>query len=106
MPPRSTLDDRDRALLTAKNYAHVASFREDGSVHLVPVWVDVDDGRVVLNGAHSRTWLRNLQRDGRVTINVQNLEDPYEHVEIRGRATVGEPGQGGEQHIDKMAQKY
>jgi len=106
MPRRSTLDDRDRALLQGKNFAHVASFRADGSVHVVPVWVDVDDGQVVLNGARSRGWLRNLERDGRVTINVQNLEDPYEHVEIEGRAVVGEPGDGAEEHIDTMARKY
>jgi len=106
MPRRSTLDDRDRALLAAKNFAHVASFREDGSVHVVPVWVDVDGDRVVLNGARSRGWLRNLERDGRVTLNVQNLDDPYEHVEIRGRATVGEPGEDGARHIDRMAHKY
>src|SRR3954447_3640181 len=104
---QTTLEDRDRQLLTGKNFAHVATYRQNGRVHLVPVWVDVDDdGRILLNGTRGRAWLRNLDRDGRVTLAVQNLEDPYEYVEIVGRATVGEPGEGAEDHIDKLAQRH
>jgi PPOX class probable F420-dependent enzyme len=92
-------------LLKGKNFAQVATLRADGSVHVAPVWVDVQDGRPVLNTAEGRAWPRNLERDPRVTVTVQNLENPYEYVTIRG--TVAErTHDGADAHIDAMAKKY
>ena len=78
------IDGRAEELLKGKNFCHVATLRPDGSVHGVPVWVDVQDGRPVLNTAEGRAWPRNLERDPRVTLTVQNMENPYEYVTIRG----------------------
>jgi len=92
-------------LLRAKNFAQVATLRADGSVHVAPVWVDVQDGRPVLNTAEGRAWPRNLERDPRVTVTVQNLENPYEYVTIRGRVAE-RTHEGADAHIDAMAKKY
>jgi hypothetical protein len=35
------IEGRAEELLKAKNFCHVATLRADGSVHGVPVWVDV-----------------------------------------------------------------
>jgi PPOX class probable F420-dependent enzyme len=99
------LDAKSRDLLRDKNFAQVATLRRDGSVHVAPVWVDEQDGRVVLNSAQGRAWVRNVERDPRITINVQNLQNPYEYVEIRG--TVAErTTDGADEHIDSLAKKY
>jgi PPOX class probable F420-dependent enzyme len=101
----ATIEGRAEELLKAKNFCHVATIREDGTVHGVPVWVDVQEGRAVLNTAEGRAWPRNLERDPRVTLTVQNMENPYEYVEIRG--TVAErTHDGADEHIDAMAKKY
>jgi PPOX class probable F420-dependent enzyme len=101
----ATIDGGAEALLKGKNFAHVATLRADGSVQVAPVWVDVQDGKPVVNSAEGRAWPRNLERDERVTIAVQNLENPYEYVEVRGR--VAERTQdGADEHIDAMAKKY
>jgi PPOX class probable F420-dependent enzyme len=101
----ATIDGRAEELLKGKNFCHVATLRADGTVHGVPVWVDVQDGRPVLNTAEGRAWPRNLERDPRVTLTVQNMENPYEYVEIRG--TVAErTHEGADAHIDAMAKKY
>jgi PPOX class probable F420-dependent enzyme len=101
----STIEGRSEELLRAKNFCNVATLREDGSIHGVPVWVDVKDGRPVVNTAEGRIWPNNLARDPRVTMTVQNLENPYEYVEIRGR--VAERTQdGADEHIDELAKKY
>jgi PPOX class probable F420-dependent enzyme len=92
-------------LLRAKNFAQVATLRADGSVHVAPVWVDVQDGRPVLNTAEGRAWPRNLERDPRVTVTVQNLENPYEYVTIRGKVAE-RTHEGADAHIDAMAKKY
>lgn len=100
-----TIDGRAEELLTAKNFCHVATLRADGSIHGVPVWVDIQDGLPVLNTAEGRAWPRNLERDPRVTLTVQNLENPYEYLEIRGRVAE-RTHDGADAHIDAMARKY
>jgi PPOX class probable F420-dependent enzyme len=99
------IEGRAEELLKAKNFCVVSTIRADGSVHAAPVWVDVQDGRPVINTAAGRAWPSNLERDPRVTLTVQNLENPYEYVTIRGR--VGErTSDGADQHIDGLAMKY
>lgn len=92
-------------LLRAKNFCHVSTLREDGSVHCAPVWVDVQDGAAVLNTAEGRVWPTNLERDPRITLTVQNLENPYQYVEIRGRVAE-RTHEGADEHIDALAKKY
>jgi PPOX class probable F420-dependent enzyme len=99
------IDGRGEELLQAKNFCHVATLRPDGSVHGVPVWVDVQDGRPVVNTAEGRAWPRNLERDPRVTLTVQNMENPYEYVTIRGRVAE-RTREGADEHIDALAKKY
>lgn len=99
------VEGRGEELLKAKNFCHVATLRADGSVHVAPVWVDVQDGRPVLNSAEGRTWPRNLERDPRVTLTVQNIENPYEYVTIRGRVAE-RTHEGADEHIDALAKKY
>jgi PPOX class probable F420-dependent enzyme len=99
------IEGRAEDLLNAKNFCHVATLRADGSVHGVPVWVDVQDGRPVLNSAEGRAWVRNVERDPRVTLTVVNGENPYEYVEVRGRVAE-RTHDGADAHIDAMAKKY
>lgn len=101
----ATIEGRSEELLRAKNFCNVSTLNPNGSVHAAPVWVDVQDGRPVLNTAEGRAWPRNLQRDPRVTLTVQNMENPYEYVSIRGRA-VEHTHEGADEHIDSLAKKY
>ena len=101
----ATLDGHAKELLKAKNFCHVATLRADGTIHGVPVWVDVQDGKPTLNTAEGRVWPRNLERDPRVTLTVQNSENPYEYVEIRGRVAE-RTHEGADEHIDALAKKY
>jgi PPOX class probable F420-dependent enzyme len=101
----ATIEGGAQALLEGKNFANVATLRADGSVQVSPVWVDVADGKAVVNSAEGRAWPRNLERDPRVTLAVQNIENPYEYVEIRGRV-VERTHDGADEHIDSLAKKY
>ena len=98
-------EDPVRSLLSGRNFCHVGTIRKDGAPHIVPVWVDTDGEHVVLNSAEGRAWVRNVDRDPRVTCTVLNMENPYEFVQIRGRV-VERTNDGADEHIDKMAQKY
>lgn len=99
------IEGRAEELLRATNFCNVSTLRADGSVHSAPVWVDVQDSTPVLNTARGRVWANNLERDPRVTLTVQNLENPYEYVEIRGRASAPSTD-GADAHIDALAKKY
>jgi PPOX class probable F420-dependent enzyme len=99
------IEGRAAELLEDKNFCNVATLRPDGTVHAAPVWVDLQDGRPVLNTAEGRAWPRNLERDPRVTLTVQNMENPYEYVSIRGRVTE-RTHEGADAHIDTLAGKY
>jgi len=99
------IEGRAEELLKAKNFCNVATLRADGSVHAAPVWVDVEDGKPVVNTAEGRAWPRNLERDPRVTLTVQNLENPYEYLEIRGHVAE-RTREGADEHIDGLAKKY
>jgi PPOX class probable F420-dependent enzyme len=99
------IEGRAEELLKAKNFCHVSTLRKDGSVQCAPVWVDVQDGQAILNTAEGRAWPTNLERDPRVTLTVQNLENPYEYLEIRGRVAE-RTHDGADAHIDGMAKKY
>ena len=100
----SSLDERAERLLRGPNFAHVATIAADGTPHVSPVWVDVEDGRPVLNTALGRLKERHLRRDPRITIAVQDSADPYVYVEIRGTAELSVVG--AEEHIDALAKKY
>ncbi len=100
-----SVEGRAEELLKAKNFVVVSTLRPDGSVHAAPTWVDVQDGSPVLNTAEGRAWPRNLERDPRVTLTVQNMENPYEYVTIRGRVAE-RTTEGADEHIDALAKKY
>jgi PPOX class probable F420-dependent enzyme len=99
------IEGRAEELLKAKNFCVVSTIRPDGSVHAAPVWVDVQDGRPVVNTAEGRSWPENLKRDPRVTLTVQNMENPYEYLSVRGRVTE-QKHEGADAHIDSLAMKY
>jgi PPOX class probable F420-dependent enzyme len=101
----ATIDGHAEELLKAKNFCNVSTLRADGSVQAAPVWVDIEDGKPTLNSAEGRAWPRNLERDPRVTLTVQNLENPYEYVEVRGKV-VERTHDGADEHIDALAKKY
>ena len=101
----AVLDAAACALLEAKNVCTVCTRAADGTIHAQPVWVDTDGEAVLLNSVVGRAWVRNLERDDRVTCTTVNLGNPYEFLEVRGRAEQRGREQG-ERHIDELAKKY
>jgi PPOX class probable F420-dependent enzyme len=99
------IEGRAEELLKEKNFVVISTKRPDGTIHAAPAWVDVQDGRPVVNTAEGRAWPANLKRDPRVTLTVQNHENPYEYVAIRGRVAE-QTTEGADAHIDALAKKY
>jgi PPOX class probable F420-dependent enzyme len=94
-----------RDLFSKPAFGHLVTLMSDGSPQVTPVWVDLQDGRVIINTAKGRLKDRNMSRDPRVALAVTDPANPYRYLQIRGRVT-GPTEDGADAHIDKMAKKY
>ena len=101
----AAIDGRARELLEGPNFCHISTLARDGRPQINPIWVHVEDGRVVVNSAEGRSWPENVRRDPRVTICVPNQQNPYEYVAIWGRV-VEDTHDGADENIDFLAKKY
>jgi PPOX class probable F420-dependent enzyme len=101
----TSLNDADRALLAAPNFATLATAMADGAPQASIVWIDIDGDDVLVNTAEGRTKTRNMRRDPRVAVCVFDRNDPYRQLMLRGHVT-GFEHDGADAHIDFLAKKY
>jgi PPOX class probable F420-dependent enzyme len=94
-----------RQLFQSKNFAFLSTLMPDGSPHVTPTWVDIDDDHIIVNTVVGRVKHKNVSRDPRVAISVADQANPYNMVTVRGRV-IEQTTKGAEEHIDKMAKKY
>jgi PPOX class probable F420-dependent enzyme len=93
-------------LLGERNYAHLGTIEPDGSVSSRPVWVDVEEDRVLfLTQADSRK-ARNIERDPRVALSIAHRDDPYREADLRGRVVERIDGDAALVLADRIALKY
>ena len=83
----------------------VATKRPDGSVQLNPVWFELRDGYIWLNSNTSRSWPKNLQREGDVTMLLVDPQTPDRYAQIRGGLADVIPDPKHET-IDRLARRY
>ena len=70
--------------------AAVATTRADGSPHVVPVWFIVDGDALVFTCAGASVKARNLARDPRIAMSVDDDAFPYAFATVSGRAEIVE----------------
>jgi PPOX class probable F420-dependent enzyme len=95
-----------RHFFEGKNFAFLSSLMKDGSPHVTPTWVDVEDDNILINTALGRTKQTNISRDPRIALSIINQDNQYEMVTVRGKVTEQITGDVAEKHIDKLARKY
>jgi PPOX class probable F420-dependent enzyme len=80
-----------RAFLSAPaRPAVLATVRADGRPHAAPVWYDLDGDDLVFTTGADTVKGRNLARDGRVTVVVQDDAPPFSFVVIEGTASTSD----------------
>jgi PPOX class probable F420-dependent enzyme len=101
----ATIPEGYRDLFTKKTFAHVATVGVGNVPQVTPVWCDWDGTHVRINTARGRVKERNLRTNPRVALSIQDPENPYRYVQVRGRvAEMTE--RGADAHIDALAKKY
>ncbi len=71
--------------------AKLATVRADGRPHIAPVWYDLDDdGSLVFNTGAATVKGRNMQRDPRVSLCVEDDRPPFSFVTIEGVVEISD----------------
>lgn len=74
--------------------AKLSTVSADGSPHVAPVWFLVEGGDLVFNTGKETVKGRNLLREGRAAVCVDDEREPFAFVVVRGPVTISEePGE-------------
>jgi len=92
-------------MIEGKNFTHLATLMPDGSPQVIPVWVDYDNGFILVNTTKERIKYRNVKRDPRIALSIIDSDDPYTMLAIRGKV-VKIITKGTGEHIEKLSMKY
>src|SRR5690349_4765939 len=84
----------------------LSTVRADGSPHVAPVWFVVDGDDIVFNTGRSSVKGRNLARDARAALCVDDEHSPYAFVAIEGRVTLDEDLAGMREWSTRIAARY
>lgn len=73
-------------LLTEKlSIGHFVTLMPDGSPHVVPVWVDYEDGYILINGTKNQVKDRNAASRPAVALSITDPDNPFRYMTVRGR---------------------
>jgi PPOX class probable F420-dependent enzyme len=101
-PMATTLDEATRRILDGKNFATVATLNPGGGPQTSAVWFKREGDTVLFSTTAGRQKARNLARDSRISLGIMDVENPYNFVEIRGRAElVEDPGKTLSKELSK-----
>ena len=99
------IPDQYKDLFSKVAFANLATLMPDGRPQVSPVWCDFDGSNIWVNSAKGRVKDKNMRRNKRVALSIQDPDNAYRHVDVQGEVTeITE--QGADAHIDKLAKKY
>ena len=98
--------EADRELLDLSGFARMATLMPDGAPQLTVLWYRrVDDTLRVICPASAQK-RRNLERDPRVSVVVEDPASAFRFIEIRGRAEVLHDDAGARRDLVHIARRY
>lgn len=99
------LPDPIRTFLEKPNLAVLATISPSGRPQATPVWFMLDGDQILINTSQGRVKLRNLQTNPHVALAIFDHEDPYRHVQIRGKVVAVDAANGA-RDIDRLSLRY
>ncbi len=93
MPRRLKRSEWER-FLRGRRVAVLGTIAADGMPVLTPIWFLYREGRLLMRTGEESVKARNIRRDPRVTVCVQDERPPYCSVTVYGRAMI-EPEREG-----------
>jgi PPOX class probable F420-dependent enzyme len=83
-----SVEERRAFLLEGTRTGKLATVRADGRPHVVPIWFVLDDDDVVLTTGAATVKGRNISRDPRVCLCVDDENPPFSFVTVEGEAAL------------------
>jgi len=68
----------------------LATVREDGRPHVVPIWFVLDGDNLIFTTGESSVKAKNMIRGSRVSISVDDQTPPYSFVTVEGTVSLSE----------------
>ena len=94
-----------RDLLSGDALATLTTMRADGTPHPTPVWIDFEDGRLLVNTRADRVKAAHMQRRPAVALCIVDPRNPYRYLSVNGEVeSVSEDGALA--HMDALARRY
>lgn len=100
MSTTTTLSEKALAFLNAKHFAVLATINSDGTPQLTTMWYLLEGDTIVMNTKAGRIKDRNMRRDPRIAICV---EDGYNYVTISGIVEMIEDPEIAQRDIYRLA---
>lgn len=85
-----TADERRAFLLDGTRTGILCTVRADGRPHAAPIWFTLDGDDVLFTTGADTVKGRNLRRDGRAVLAVDEGTPPYDYVTISGHVELSE----------------
>lgn len=100
------MDEEVRRILSGANFAHIATVLPDGAPHSVPIWILLEDDRIVFFTQTGSRKARNIERDPRVAFSVLDGQNPYRSAWVRGNIVDRRDDDGIWETIDRLSEAY
>ncbi|MEV7482085.1 PPOX class F420-dependent oxidoreductase [Streptomyces halstedii] len=106
MAHHMTQDEWRAFLSEGTRTGKVATVRADGSPHIAPVWFLLDGDDLVFNTGAETVKGRNLARDGRVSVCVDDDRPPFAFAVVQGHAELSEDLVEVQEWATRIAARY
>lgn len=97
-------DDKLSTFLQRPLTAKLATISKDGSPHVTLVWFKYDGKDLLVSTTKDRVKAKNVSRDNRACIAIDDPQDPWKWAIFNGHVKVEE--EGAHALIEELAQKY
>ncbi len=99
----AALSEKARAFLNEKRFAVLATLNLDGTAQQTTMWYLLDGDTIVMNTKAGRLKERNLRREPRISICV---EDGYRYVTISGKVEMIDDPETAQSDIHRLSTRY
>ncbi|MCG3220617.1 MAG: pyridoxamine 5'-phosphate oxidase family protein [Candidatus Heimdallarchaeota archaeon] len=72
--------------------ARICSLNKNGTIHSVPVWFYLEDENIIIFSPENSQKSRNIQRNNKITVMIDNQEEQTKGVIVYGEAEFGSEG--------------
>lgn len=106
MAEQMTTDERRAFLGEGTRTGKLATVRADGRPHVVPIWFVLDGDDIIFMTGANTVKGRNIQRDGRVALSVDDDRPPFSFVTVEGTASYADNPPEAVAWSTRIARRY